>query len=88
MPKATRDDVYDAIDTERIYQDEGHGNAATDRPEKAVGEFILLMEEALAQGRAMHYRTPHEGADCVLDFVRKVAALAVRCMEQHGAPLR
>ena len=30
----------------------------------------------------------HSTTDQKLEFIRKIGALTVRCMEQHGAPLR
>ena len=87
MPK--RNEVYAVIDGERAYQDAGTGNAQRHADaDKAMtpGEFLLCMEKVLADARNVWY-TP-EGGKKSLEYVRKVAALAVQCMELHGAPER
>lgn len=86
--KATRAKVYNAIDSERDYQDAGRGNAKRhqDMPQMTPGEFILCMEECLKQAREVWYRP--DGGQACLDSVRKVTALGVQCMEVHGAPFR
>jgi hypothetical protein len=89
MGKMTRENVYLAVDSERRYQDAGAGNAArhADQPKAmSPGEFILCMEKCLADARAAWYK-PDGGIAC-LDYVRKVTALGVQCMELHGAPPR
>ena len=79
---ATRPEVYAAIDTERAYQDDlWEGNRLT------IGEFILLLSEYT--DRAKHeWSTEKKPEQRALEFVRKVAGIAVNCMEQHGAPPR
>lgn len=86
--QATRKQVYEAIDTERDYQDAGRGNAKRHegQPEMTPGEHLLCMEKCLTDARESWYK-PDGGAAC-LDHVRKVAALAVACMERYGAPRR
>lgn len=85
---ASRREVFDVIDAERVYQERGLGNSLTDQPDKGVGEWVLLMEEAVSLARAEFYKPHPPGRDGALHMIRKVAALAVRCMEQHGAPPR
>lgn len=54
-----------------------------------LGEFVLMLNQYSAQ--AMQKWTHHSDVDDYpesLHEVRKIAALAFRCMEQHGAPLR
>lgn len=86
-----RVDVYKAIDSERDYQDSfvlperGYYRTHT------LGEFILMMNQYSAQAMAKwtnHTNALLDGHPESLHEVRKIAALAVRCMEQHGAPLR
>lgn len=88
MMKVLRIDVFDAIEGERDYQDDGQGNAK--RHEGAapmtVGEHILCMEKLLADARAIWYR-PNGGEPC-LHEIRKITALGVQCMERYGAPQR
>lgn len=91
----TRDEVYEALDSERDYQDDRWGSTLSgDRPptdeqapgSRSVDEFILYIV-----GYA--HKLLDEGATFAdtkkkLDFVRKVGGLCVACMEQHGAPRR
>ena len=85
----TRDEVYALIDGERYYQDNvikpdinRTGCAGMHSP----GEFLVMLDTYLK--RAMAGWT-EEGSDWVaLDNIRKIAGIAVNCMEQHGAPNR
>ena len=89
MRSVRRATVDDVIDSERQYQDKGRGNAQRHpAAPKAMspGEFLLCMEECLAQARAAWYHP--DGGEACLPYVRKVAALGVQCMELHGAPRR
>lgn len=79
--------AYKAIDTERDYQDAGKGNAARHEEKKmTVGEFICCMDEYISKARAEWVKAG--GVPASLHDIRKVAGLAVQCMELHGAPLR
>lgn len=86
--KYSREHVYAAIDSERDYQDAQLGNSKRHEGQPAMtpGEYILCMEFCLSVARETWYR-PDGGAAC-LEFVRKVTALGVSCMELHGAPMR
>lgn len=89
---ATRAEVYVAIDSEREYQDAQAGNAARHVGVEGRGtmhpaEFILYAEKCLNDAREACYRGTSGAQDC-LPFLRKVAGLAVACMELHGAPHR
>ena len=86
-----RIDAYLAIDTERDYQNAGAGNARRDPPSErtaplTLGESILVIEKLLGDACFAWY-TPGGRADA-LDHIRKIAAVAVACMETHGAPKR
>ena len=80
--------VYAAIRGERDYQDDQQGNAKRHegQPPMTPGEYILCMEKLLHDARDQWYG-PNGGVLC-LEFVRKVTALGVACMELHGAPQR
>lgn len=98
----TRDLVYRAIDSERIYQDARWGRVDKIVPgappitgsstlgegvgNRSLDEFVLYMSGYMADlvKIASHTNDPREK----LAFVRKVTALGVACMEQHGAPFR
>ena len=86
--KVGREEVYRVVDGERAFQDAHwqHG-ASPEEPVLSIGEELLLLEEYLHRAReewtaeaATEYRTLH--------MIRKIAAIAVRCMEHHGAPQR
>jgi hypothetical protein len=78
----TRQQVYAAIDTERDYQDSLPPNR-TDGRQHTVGDYILMMEEYVALARVSWVN--QSGDYAALDVIRKVAGIAVRCMEEHGA---
>lgn len=80
MLPTPRNLAYRAIDSEREYQKKWG-----EKPHE-VSSFILYMEHHLALARAIASSTSPESA--ALDEIRKVTALGVACMEQHGAPLR
>jgi hypothetical protein len=78
---ATREQVYDAIDTERDYQDKkwaGHSHE--------VGAYLTMLRTYVA--RAEEAWTSNSGDAPALEVVRKITAIGVHCMEQHGAPHR
>ncbi len=83
-----RDEVYQAINSERDYQD-SRWNADTTPSEgkHTTSEFLLYMEHYLMKSRELAATTV-EGNPDVLDWVRKVTTLGVACMEQNGAPQR
>lgn len=88
--KARREEVYAAVDSEREYQIQQCGNALRhfDQPrDMTIGEHLLCMEKCLADARNAWYKGGTGGIDS-LDFVRKVTALGVSCMELWGAPPR
>jgi len=81
----SRPDVYAAIDSEREYQGKWGDRTHT------VTEYILYMEHYLAEARKRASTLDLEipiHHDNVMDFIRKVTALGVVCMEDNGAPLR
>lgn len=82
--------VYAAIDSELKYQEEKYGKTLssnrTGNGERTLDEFALYIygyANDLMQ-TASHKDEPKEK----LDIVRKIAALCVNCMEQHGSPFR
>lgn len=80
--------VYDVINEERDYQDSFADKSETDGYH-TVTEFLLYMEDYLneARHRASTIWGPR-GIHETLDFIRKVTALGVACMEQNGAVRR
>lgn len=84
--KATRYQVVQAIGSERDYQNKrwaGHSHTST--------EYLVYIEHYLniAKQKASTLDfTEDVNHDAMLSDVRKIAALAVACMEEHGAPQR
>ena len=82
----TRNEVYKLVDSERDYQDKRWGKTlSSGRPGdggRTIDEFALYI---LGYSNNLMYLASHScDSDSKLDFVRKVAALCVACMEQHG----
>lgn len=84
-----RKKIYKRIDTERDYQDlrwtpRRAANGVADE-DKSPAEWLNYMEYHLGEAKREDYMLNTEE---VLAHVRKIAALAVRCMELHGCPKR
>lgn len=87
--KMERYEVYKEIDAERKYQDllwipRKEKNDTPDE-EKSPAEWINYIEYQIAKAKEDVYLLNKEEA---LAHVRKIAALAVRCLELHGCPKR
>jgi hypothetical protein len=84
-----RSKAYDAIDSERTYQKERWRYSPSKGSSHSVTEYLVYIrarvEDALDE--VSHASDPKASRDA-LEEVRKIAALAVACMEQHGAPVR
>ena len=90
--RVPRERVFLAIDSERSYQD----NLKKDRAENptdgtrsinhSVGDFVTMMQHYQNELTAAWTKNP--GDTAALHVMRKMAGIAVNCMEQHGAPLR
>lgn len=81
MPKATREEVFAAINNEREYQ-----AAKWEETPHEIDAFICYI-----QGYANELTRIGSHTDNVkqrLDFIRKVGTLCVAAMEQHGATTR
>lgn len=87
--KMKRQDVYKRIDGERDYQDQRWNTNLRegDVPdeEKPVAEWLNYIEYHLSKAKNINY---HLDKEATLAELRKVAALAVRCLEIHGCPER
>jgi hypothetical protein len=79
---ATRQEVYAAVDSERAYQDQLARN--TEQHQSPL-EFIAVIEHIIHDMKEKYYDKPG-AAD--INFMRKIAGVAVRAMEDHGAPRR
>jgi len=79
---ATRDQVYKAIDEERDYQDR-LPEVRTDGSEHTVGDYIVMLNHYMQEMNREWTMNPGDGR--ALDVMRKIAGIAVHCMEDHGA---
>jgi len=80
--------VYEAIDGERDYQDERWGGTGT-HGIHSITEFLTYIQDYTSEALHIECREEDETANVkAIDIVRKIAALGVACMEQHGAPAR
>ena len=76
--------AFEAIRKEREYQDSLWGNAAS-RGKHTVPEWILFMQNYLKEAEDVVCRKAYPKCDVdALHAIRKVAAMAVCCMEQNG----
>ncbi len=78
-----RGKVFSAITTERKYQDVEYVDAHFKPVKRSVGEELVLMQVYL--NKAFKSYADEYGDAPALHRIRQVAALAVRCMENHGA---
>lgn len=84
----TREQVFEAINSERAYQ-EALKDAAGKITEHDISGYMIFMEDYLAEARRIAARDWSD--DCnvnVLNKLRAVVALGVACLEIHGAPCR
>ena len=77
--------AYHAIDTERWYQEEQEKkNGWSDK--KKVGEWLVLLNHYVAKANETWCTT--SGDEPTMHVIRKIAGIAVHCMEENGAPER
>lgn len=87
-PKMPREEVYKAVDTERDYQAQviSMDKSICGTIPKSVGDYLTMLTAYINRTNETWVSTP--GSAASLHMVRKIAAVAVKCMEQHGAPFR
>jgi hypothetical protein len=95
---ATRADVYAALDSERDYQEDRKDDSARAYERQGlsrvdsgheVASFLTYMRDYLTEAEHVCSRNWGPDADLrTLHIIRKVTALGVACMEEHGAPQR
>lgn len=85
MNKLTREEVYDIIDSERDYQD-SLGDNRTDHSQKTVGDYTVMM--TYYNTKLLEAWTNNAGTVEALNVMRKLAGIAVKCMEEHGSQPR
>lgn len=80
---STRGKVFGIITGERKYQDAQYKDEIFEKEVHTVGEELLLMKVYLDKAIAKYAKDFGDASS--LHGIRKVAALAIRCMENHGA---
>ena len=90
MNRATREEIYHAIDTERNYQDTlWNSFTTTSDGIHSVSEWLVYIEDYLNEAKhVVSRRADPEGSSRALDILRKVGAMCVACMEQNGCTVR
>ncbi len=87
MP-ASRIQVYDAIESERAYQDAKWGGQVNDRTHSPT-EWLVFIEDYVSEAKHLLSRNKDEIVrPQVMDIMRKITSMGVACMEVHGAPKR
>lgn len=81
----SRQRAFDAINSERVYQEQQEQLNGW-QEKKKVGEWLVLLNHYVAEANAMWCKTA--GDEPTLHVIRKIAGIAVHCMEENGAPLR
>jgi hypothetical protein len=81
----TRSEAYLVIDTEREYQ-ENLGSDRTDGASHTVGDYGVMLHYYLREFDEAW--TKNAGTEKALEAIRKIAGIAVHCIEDHGAPKR
>lgn len=74
-----RSEVYRVINGERSYQNAKWPGGDS----HSVGEHLIMLRTYLRE--AEENWTRHSGDAKALESIRKIAGIAVRCMENHGA---
>lgn len=77
---ATRAEVYSIIDGERAYQDHKWGTPP--ERQQPVGAYLTVLRVILTKAERAWVENP--GDLEALEGMRKLAATAVACLEQHG----
>lgn len=76
--------VFSAIKEEREYQDIRWGTLEENPHE--IAAYVLFIEQYVSVARTLLTKGNNDSQ--VLDAVRKIAALGVACMEEHGVVRR
>lgn len=83
-------EVYQAIDSERKYQDQKwNEQTTTSKNIHSLEEWIMYVEDYLNEAKHTLSRMARQDADpLVKNTIRKATAMLVCCMEQHGVKNR
>lgn len=77
----SRDDVEALVEAERAHQNVLLGGRASNDPKTLSGNLLLLDHYV---GKAVHEWAEQADPVHALDQIRKITAIAVRCLEDHG----
>lgn len=80
VKKDMRNEIYESLNKERKYQD------SLSRNNPILPEELLLIEYYLNEAKTKWVVNKQDGP--CLDSLRKMAAVAIRCFENHGCPGR
>lgn len=88
--KSSRQEVYNAIDGERDYQATvWNETTTTSGGEHSMVEFLVYIQDYTTEALHVNTRKPDQEANVFSQHsLRKIAALAVAALEQHGVKLR
>lgn len=88
--RVDRKQVYKALDSERSYQNKKwNQNTTSSRNEHSLEEWFMYIEDYVNEAKHILSREARQDSDIkCLHIMRKVGALAVSAMEEHGAPHR
>lgn len=86
----TREQVYAVLDGEREYQDRRWNvNTTPTEGQHTVTEWLVYMQDYVREAMTQVTRAADPAASrLALNTIRKITAMGVACMEQHGAPER
>jgi hypothetical protein len=79
-----RERVYNAIDSERDFQDRKWGTVE-EHPHE-VGGWLTIMRQLLRDAEKAWASSSTDLT--ATDEIRKVVAVGMACLEQHGVPMR
>lgn len=85
MKPLSREEVYKLIDGERKYQNTLTPER-TEGKSHTVGNYLTMLRHYINQADTQWVL--YSGDQFALDVIRKIGAICVRCMEEHGAPSR
>lgn len=88
--KAERKEVYEAIDSERAYQaSKWNQHTTTSGGFHSPVEWLVYMRDYVEEALRFATRNADPVANhFAMENIRKIGALAVAAMEEHGAPTR
>jgi hypothetical protein len=88
--KATRQEVYEALDGEREYQKKWENPELTDSGGvHTLTEFLVYIQDYTNEALHVASREPDpKSEEFIRHSMRKIGALAVAAMEQNGVRLR